>query len=212
MIAGPDRAGDARVTPTLDIQPLNPDRWADLETLFGPRGACAGCWCMWWRLTRREWGQAAGAGNKRAFKRLVTGGRVPGILAYAGGAPVGWCAIEPRASYPVLQRSPVLKPVDEKPVWSITCLLVARPWRKRGLSVELIRAAVRHAALHGATLVEGYPVDPRKKDMADIDAFTGIPSTFRKAGFKEVLRRSATRPIMRYRVASQHGKHARSQR
>jgi GNAT superfamily N-acetyltransferase len=153
MIAGPDRAGDACVTGTLDIQPLTPDRWADLETLFGPR-----------------------------------------------------------ASYPVLQRSPVLKPVDEQPVWSITCLLVARPWRKRGLSVELIRRAVRHAALHGATLVEGYPVDPHKKDMAGINAFTGIPSTFRKAGFKEVLRRSATRPIMRYRVASQHAKHARSQR
>jgi GNAT superfamily N-acetyltransferase len=112
----------------------------------------------------------------------------------------------------VLQRSPVLKPVDEKPVWSITCLLVARPWRKRGLSVELIRAAVRHAALQGATLVEGYPVDPRTKDMPDMSAFTGVPAAFRAAGFKEILRRSATRPIMRYRVASKHGKHARSQR
>ncbi|MHC4709525.1 MAG: GNAT family N-acetyltransferase, partial [Planctomycetota bacterium] len=101
---------------------------------------------MWWRLTRRQWEQRAGTGNKRAFKRLVKGGRIPGIVAYAEGEPVGWCAVEPRTSYPVLQRSPVLKPIDEKPVWSITCLLVARPWRKRGLSVELIRAAVRHAA------------------------------------------------------------------
>jgi GNAT superfamily N-acetyltransferase len=167
---------------------------------------------MWWRLTRREWEQRAGAGNKRAFKRLVKGGQVPGILAYAGGEPVGWCAVEPRASYPVLQRSPVLKPVDEKPVWSITCLMIARPWRKQGVSLELIRAAVDHAARHGAELIEGYPVDPRAKDLGDISAFTGVPSVFRKAGFKEVLRRSATRPIMRYRVAGKHGRHARSQR
>jgi GNAT superfamily N-acetyltransferase len=167
---------------------------------------------MWWRLTRREWGQGAGAPNKRAFKKLVTGGRVPGILAYAEGKPVGWCAIEPRTSYPVLQRSPVLKPVDQEPVWSITCLLVARSWRKRGLSVKLIRAAVDHAARQGASIVEGYPVEPRRDTMPDYSAFTGLVSAFREAGFTEVLRRSATRPIMRYRVAAKHGRHARSQR
>jgi GNAT superfamily N-acetyltransferase len=167
---------------------------------------------MWWRLTRREFDQRTGAPNKRAFKKLVTGGRVPGILAYAGGEPVGWCAIEPRASYPVLQRSPVLKPVDEQPVWSITCLFVARPWRRRGLSVQLIRAAADHAARHGATIVEGYPRASGKDAQPDVSAFTGLPEAFREAGFTEVLRRSATRPIMRYRVGSDHGRPTRRKR
>jgi GNAT superfamily N-acetyltransferase len=198
--------------PRLVYHGLTSDRWSDLETLFGPRGACSGCWCMWWRVTRREWEQRAGAGNKRAFKKLVTGGQVPGILAYADGAPIGWCAVEPRASYPVLQRSPVLKPVDDEPVWSITCLFVTRPWRKRGVSVELIRAAVRHATRQGAAIVEGYPVEPRKDSMPDFSAFTGVPAAFGAAGFTEVLRRSATRPIMRYRVTPDHGKRRRKKR
>ncbi|MHC4421056.1 MAG: GNAT family N-acetyltransferase [Planctomycetota bacterium] len=203
--------GATRGRGALDVQPLTPDRWADLEALFGPHGACAGCWCMWWRLTRREFDQKTGAPNKRAFRKLVTAGKVPGILAYADGEPVGWCAIEPRASYPVLQRSPVLKPVDEQPVWSITCLFVARSWRRRGVSVKLIRAAVRHAARLGAVIVEGYPKEPRTDAMPDYSAFTGLPAAFREAGFTEVLRRSATRPIMRYRVPRDHGKHARGQ-
>jgi len=167
---------------------------------------------MWWRLTRHAFDRQKGAANKRAFKRLVAAGRVPGILAYADGEAIGWCAIEPRASYPVLQRSPVLKPVDEQPVWSITCLFVARTRRRRGVSVQLIRAAVRHAARRGARIVEGYPREPRTGAMPDVSAFTGPPAAFREAGFEEVLRRSATRPIMRYRVGRDHGRHARGQR
>ena len=110
----------------LQFHPLTPDRWADLEALFGPRGACAGCWCMWWRLQRAEWNKSKGESNRRAFRKLVAAGREPGILAYAGGRPVGWCAIEPRESYPVLEGARTLSRVDSKPVWSITCLFVER--------------------------------------------------------------------------------------
>jgi GNAT superfamily N-acetyltransferase len=193
----------------LSIKPLTPDRWPDLEALFGPHGACGGCWCMWWRLTRQDWQQRRGAGNKRAFKRLVTKGAAPGLLAYAGGEPVGWCAVEPRAAYPGLQRSPVLKPVDDEPAWSITCLYIARRWRRRGVSVALIEAAVKHAARHGAGIVEGYPKDLTRKNVPDMDVFMGLPGAFRRAGFQEVLRRTATRPIMRYRVRTTHGRRRR---
>lgn len=187
----------AKGKPRIAIRPLTPARWADLERLFGERGASAGCWCMWWRLPRKEWQKQQGAGNKRAFRRIVGQGRQPGLLAYVDGQPAGWCAVEPRESYPVLANSRVLKPVDEQPVWSVVCFFIARPYRKSGLSSELLRAAVAHARKHGAKIVEGYPVDPRGGAMPDAFAWTGLPGTFRKAGFREAARRSATRPIFR---------------
>ena len=185
----------------LSFQPLTPDRWPDLERLFGERGACGGCWCMWWRMTRARFNERKGQKNKVAFKRIVESDQRPGVLAYANGQPVGWCAVAPRERYPVLERSRVLKRVDDKPVWSVTCLFVAKPYRRAGVSCELLRAAAAHAAFCGATVVEGYPIEPRKCSMPDAFAWTGLASGFRRAGFKEVARRSTARPIMRLEVA-----------
>lgn len=186
----------------VSFQPLTPDRWPDLEALFGERGACGGCWCMWWRLARKTFEASKGTKNKRAFQRLVKGGQEPGILAYRDGEPVGWCAIEPRASYPALARSRVLKPVDDRPVWSITCFFVRRDLRGQGLSVGLIEAAVAHARARGAEVVEAYPVAPKTGRMPDAFVWTGLPAAFARAGFQEVLRRSPTRPIMRRIIPS----------
>lgn len=186
--------------PALRFLPLTPQRWRDVEALFGPRGACAGCWCMWWRRPRAAWRRGKGASNKRAFKRLVTAGHVPGVLAYAGREAVGWCAVAPRAVYPVLGRSRILQPVDGRPVWSITCLFVARPWRRRGVSAGLIEAAARLARRRGGRIVEGYPTDAGSRPTADVFVFTGLASAFERAGFTEVLRRSKSRPIMRRQV------------
>ena len=152
---------------------------------------------MWWRIPRSEFERNKGEGNRRSLKRIVQRGDLPGLLAYAGGEPVGWCSIGPRASYPMLERSRTLKPVDERPVWSVVCFFVARPFRRRGLTARLLQAAVDHARKQGATIVEGYPVDPRTGTMPDAFAWTGFPGAFRDAGFVEVARRSATRPIMR---------------
>lgn len=181
----------------LDIRPATPERWADLERLFGTRGACGGCWCMTPRLTRAEYERQKGEGNRRALKALVDAGRVPGVLAYAGGEPVGWCAIEPRAAFGALARSRILKPVDERPVWSIVCFFVAPAQRRRGLSVRLIEGAVDWARRQGARWVEAYPVEPRQGPVPAAFAYTGLAAAFRKAGFVEVARRSETRPIMR---------------
>jgi GNAT superfamily N-acetyltransferase len=181
----------------LRIVPLTLDVWPDFERLFGERGACGGCWCMTPRLTRSEYERRKGAGNRRAMKRLVRSGRVTGVLGYLGETPVGWCSIEPRERIPMLARSRILKPVDDLPVWSIVCFVVDREHRGKGVSVQLIRGAVDYARRAGATLVEGYPVEPKKHPMPPVFAYTGIASAFRRAGFKEVARRSATRPIMR---------------
>jgi GNAT superfamily N-acetyltransferase len=184
----------------LRYVPATPARWRDVETLFGPRGACAGCWCMWWRRPRADWRRGKGAGNKRAFRRLIASGSVPGVLAYAGREPVGWCAVAPREAYPVLARSRILQPVDDRPVWSITCLFVARPWRRRGVSTGLLEAAAALARRRGARIVEGYPTDTAGKPAADAFVFTGLVPAFERAGFVEVLRRSRSRPIVRRMV------------
>ncbi|MCH7986885.1 MAG: GNAT family N-acetyltransferase [Acidobacteria bacterium] len=182
----------------LEFHPVTPKRWRDLEKLFGERGACGGCWCMCWRLKRSQFEKQKGAGNKKALKKMVAAGEVPGLLAYAGREPVGWCSVAPREAFPVLENSRILKRVDDQPVWSASCFFVARPYRRQGLSVKLLRAAVAYAKKKGARMVEGYPVEPKRSPMPDVFAWTGLADAFRRAGFKEVLRRSPTRPIMRY--------------
>src|SRR5258705_13021161 len=111
----------------LKFQAAAPSRWADLEELFGERGACGGCRCMFWRVPRKQFEAQKGAGNKRALKSIVSAGKKPGIIAYAGKEPIAWCAVAPRERYVGLETSRLLKPVDDKPVWSISCLFVKRP-------------------------------------------------------------------------------------
>jgi GNAT superfamily N-acetyltransferase len=186
----------------VEFHVLTPDRWADLEALFGPRGACAGCWDMWWRRPRSEFEREKGEGNRAAFHALVESGVVPGILAYVDGQPAGWCAVLPREAYPSLARSRTLQPVDDQPVWSVACFFVARAHRRHGLTVRLLEQAVAHAASCGARIVEGYPVEPKTGKMPDAWAWNGTAATFRHAGFEEVVRRSPTRPIMRRHVTA----------
>lgn len=199
------RPAKARRNRTTKVLPVTPERWQDLETLFGPRGACGGCWCMWWRLKRSEFERRKGARNKRALKKLVEAGEVPGLLAYADDQPVGWCAVAPREAYPVLENSRTLRRVDDKPVWSVVCFFVARRFRGKGVARELLRAAVDYGKRKGAKIVEGYPVEPKKERMPDVFAWTGFASVFRKIGFVEVERRSPTRPMMRYFVGRLKG-------
>jgi len=180
----------------LRIHPLGPERWTDLEQLFGERGGCGGCWCMYFRLPHGQWVSQKGDANRKALRKVVCAGPAPGLLAYSGGEPVGWCALAPRDQYPRLARSRILKPVDEKPVWSITCFFVKRSHRRRGITLALLKGAVDFAARHGARIVEGYPTDP-KSGYPDVFYYVGLASTFRKAGFAEVARRSPARPIFR---------------
>ncbi len=110
---------------------------------------------MFWRVPRKEFDRGKGPGNKRAFKKIVTKGQEPGVIAYHDKEPIGWCAVAPREAYVALERSRILKPVDDKPVWSISCLFIKRPYRRRGVSALLLRAAVKFAANHGASVIEG---------------------------------------------------------
>ena len=193
--------------PDLAIQPLTAERWPDLEALFGPRGACGGCWCMWWRLPRPEFKAGKGEGNRRALERYVRGGTVPGLLAYDGDAPVGWVAVEPRDAYPLVGESrAIAKALGAAPdagdgTWSITCFFVARTHRGRGLMRALVDAAVAHARAHGARAVEAYPVD-YDAAVDDGSVYRGAASVFRAAGFEEIGRSSATRPVVRLALSA----------
>ncbi len=182
-------------SPVLHIHSATPDRWPDLEGLFGPRG-CGGCWCMWWKLPRSEFDRNKGDGNRQALKALVDLGQAPGILAYDASEAVGWCAVAPREQYPVLQRSRILAPVDDQPVWSIVCFFIARSYRGRGLLQPLIEGAVGHVRQSGGSVVEAYPTDTRAKTSPSF-IYTGVLSAFLQTGFVEVARRSPTRPIVR---------------
>jgi len=184
----------------LVFHPVTPDRWPDLERLFGPRGAYSGCWCMFWRLRRSEFDRSSAEQRRAGLKGLVDSGQIPGILAYAGDEPIAWVSLGPRGTFPPLERSRSLVRVDEQPVWSIVCFFVAKPYRRQGVMVKLLRGAVAYAASQGAQIVEGYPADPPAGQRVSGSAagYMGLASAYSKTGFVEVARPSERRAIMRY--------------
>jgi GNAT superfamily N-acetyltransferase len=186
-------------SPKLSIQPLRRNLWNDFEELFGLNGACAGCWCMFWKLRGKAFDESKGRATRQMHKSIIDSGTTTGLLAYLDGEVVGWVAVEPRSAYEKLAHSRVLKPVDEQEVWSVTCFYVAKKHRRHGITVGLLKAAVEHAKRQGGKIVEGYPIDT-KKDMPAPFIYTGTASAFQKAGFKEVARNSPTRPIFRFDI------------
>jgi GNAT superfamily N-acetyltransferase len=180
----------------MNFKPLTAARWKDFEKLFGERGACGGCWCMTWRLPRSEFVRNKGEGNRKKMHGLVKAGNKPGIIAYINDEPFGWCSVAPREEFSVLGRSRILAPVDDKKVWSITCLFIKKEYRKKGLSGIILKEAAQFAFKKGAKIVEGYPYEITN-NLPDPFVWTGLLPAYKKAGFKEVLRRSKTRPIVR---------------
>jgi len=186
----------------LEIFPLDINRWEDFETLFGERGACGGCWCMSWRLKRSVFENQKGDRNKRAMRKLVEQKEKVGLLAYIDNKPIGWCAVAPREVYLKLENSRILKRIDNEPVWSITCFFIAKPYRRKGISLELLKGVIKHVEANKVKIIEGYPVVPYNEKIPAAFAWTGFPSVFEKAGFVVAERRSKSKPIMRYYTGS----------
>jgi len=188
----------------LTIAPLTPDRWSDLEAIFRARGCSVarGCWCMAYRVSGPgeppPRGMTRSQANRASLKALVDAGNPPGLIGYHGKVPVGWVSIGPREEFARLARSPVMKPVDEKPVWSVICFVVPTEHRGQGVARALLKGAVAYAKKRGATLVEAYPMDKPAR-ANDQDMWFGAKSMFDDAGFKEVARRKPQRPIVRIR-------------
>lgn len=184
----------------FEVHPLTPQRWRDFERLFGVHGAYGGCWCMWWRSTRREFESRKGEGNRRAMKAIVDSGKIPGILAYFGTEPVGWCSVAPREELSSLERSRVLKRLDDQPVWSIVCFYVARSFRGQGIAEALIGGALDYVRSCGGSTVEAYPTPPKETPLAPVSSYMGLPAMFTRTGFVECARPSPRKLIMRCRL------------
>ncbi|GFP76374.1 GNAT family N-acetyltransferase [Clostridium fungisolvens] len=184
----------------IKIYSLDHTRWEDFELLFGERGACGGCWCMSWRLKKSEFERGKGEFNKNSMKDIVYRGKPVGVLAYVDDNPIGWCAIAPREVYKRLESSRVLKRIDDKPVWSISCLFIAKDFRRKGISTELIKGAIEYAKLNEVNIVEAYPVVPYGNNVPDAFLWTGVPVAFEEAGFTVVERRSKWKPMLRYYI------------
>src|SRR5258708_6067597 len=184
------------------------ENWADREALSGRPGGSlvGGCWCMAYRRSGRPPGfggpwEEIKAANKQAMCDLVNSGVVPGLMGYVDGAPAGWISLGPRADYLKLRRSPIMKPVDDTPVWSVVCSYVARPYRRQGVQHRLLAAAMSYARDNGARVLEAYPVDKAERSHDDF-MFFGSRSIYERAGFREVVRRSPTRLVMRRALGS----------
>jgi GNAT superfamily N-acetyltransferase len=182
------------------FKPLTKETWKAFERLFGPKGACGGCWCMTWRLTKSEYESSKAEGNRKKMHKLAGKGEAIGILAFDEDVAVGWCAVAPREKYVRLEKSRALRPVDAEAVWSVSCFFISKGHRGKGLSVRLLKETISYAASLGAKIIEGYPVEPKNKRMPDVFAWTGIHSSFIKAGFVEAKRHSPSRPIVRFYV------------
>jgi GNAT superfamily N-acetyltransferase len=152
---------------------------------------------MFWKLTRKEFETGQGESHRRAQQVIIASGQIPGLLAYVDGVPAGWIAVEPRAAYSALARSRVLAPLDDQPVWSVPCFFVDKKFRRQGLTVVLLNAAVEYVKSQGGKVVEGYPVATTDQKAPAVFIYTGTVSAFQKAGFVEAGRRSDKRPMMR---------------
>ncbi len=182
-----------------DVRPVTADRWDELAAFFGPSGAYSGCWCTWWRQPAKDFDAGCrdgAAGNRALLERLTRDGATPGLLAHAGGEPVGWVTVAPRPEFGRILRSPTLQPPsldspDDDPadpaVWSVPCFWVPRARRGQGVASALLAAAVVHARAHGARTLEGYPVEVAGRAAAD-SIYTGTVSLFTRAGFTVVRR------------------------
>ncbi len=185
----------------MNIRELRPDDWPDLAALFGAKGACGGCWCMFWRIPHggRMWQAAKGEPNRKAMMRLVKQGEARGMLAFDGDRCVGWCSFGRRVEFPRTETMKAYRREDTENVWSINCFFIHPEYRHQGMGYQLAEAAVKAIRKRKGKIVEAYPV-PLTKDGAKLPAafvYTGPEALFRKLGFREVQRFSYSRPLYR---------------
>lgn len=192
-------AKEKQFTGPLTVEPLSRKNWKEFERLFGSRGACGNCWCMYYRLPKQEFDRGKEKqGNKLAMKKLVWEGKAAGLLGFYQGQAIAWCAFAPRQDFIKLEKSRVHKRIDDRPVWSVPCFFIAKEFRKQGVSVELLLALIRYAKKKKIKIIEAYPAMPTKGKLPDAFAWIGLYRSFTRAGFEIVDHTSKNRPMVRF--------------
>ena len=191
-------SGDLPAPSGFEIHPVTPDRWEDFEALLGPHGAYMGCWCAYWRLRHKDFGETSASEHKEVLEdRVAACDPPPGLLAYRDGEPVGWVSVEPRDNFEAFEHARVYTPIDDTPVWTVTCFYLHEDVRGRGLTTALLEAVKAHVRARGGVAVEGYPEDPAELASSGTPGYMGLTPAFDHAGFQEVARLSNGRPVYR---------------
>jgi GNAT superfamily N-acetyltransferase len=181
----------------LKYEELTSANWEKFETLMGERGGCGNCWCMLFRLPYKNFQQNKPDGNKKLMETLVNEGNPAGLIAIAGNEPAGWIAMAPREDYIKIERAKNFKRIDDKPVWSITCFFVKKEFRKMGLSIQLIKAAIDFAKKKNIKVLEAYPAIPYSDKVPPPFLWVGVLSAFLQCGFKIVRQSGRSRAMVR---------------
>ncbi len=186
---------------SLTFEPLTKNNWNKFIDLFGDKGACGNCWCMLYRLNKKDFDEGKlNEGNKNGMKKQVWKNRPTGILAIYNELPIAWCAFAPREDFLKLEKSRVHKRIDDKLVWSIPCTFIARKFRRKGVSVELLKGVIKYAREKGIKIIEAYPTIPTEDKLPDAFAWIGLYKSFERAGFEIVDTTSKSRPMVRFYI------------
>lgn len=185
----------------LIFEPLTKSNWDKFVRLFGERGACGNCWCMYYRLSLTDFREGkADERNKKAMKEIVWDNKPAGILGLYEGQAIAWCAFAPRENFIRLEKSRVHKRIDNKMVWSIPCIFIDKNVRRNCVSVQLLKGIIKYAEKNGIEVIEAYPTIPTQEKLPDSFAWTGLYKSFERAGFEIVDRTSKNRPMVRYYI------------
>lgn len=185
----------------IRVEPLTTKNWGKLLEVFGEKGACANCWCMYFRSNDDDFREGKfNDGNKSKLRSLVDSSNPVGLLCFLNDIPIGWCSLAPRESFIRLTKSRIHKPVDNQKVWSVPCMFIKKDYRRFGVSVIFLYKLIEHAKNSDISIIEAYPTIIKKDKIPDFFLWTGIYKSFEKVGFKIENGKSLSRPLMRYYV------------
>lgn len=191
----------------LTIVPANESSWDDLVAIFGTTDA-GHCQCQRFKVVGWIWRDST-LEQRTAMLRAQTacGNRnaaaTSGLVAYVDDEPAGWVAVEPRTEYPKLRTSRVpwtgrAEDKDDDEIWAVTCFVVRKGYRGRGLTYPLALATIDFARERGARALEAYPMLTQPgKEITWGELHVGARQVFEDAGFKQVSSPTIRRVVMR---------------